>query len=129
MQTINLSKLANLIQAEKSCIKSNNSFADTHAETIDEMLQILPHGSGIDSGIKLLKDECNNDKIVFSFGFHHMNENGYYDGWTEHRLIITPSLIHGYQMKITGKDMNQIKEYLYDLFSSIFTLTDELQPA
>jgi hypothetical protein len=120
--TISLSRLANMIQAEKACRQSGNSFADTHEENIDAMLELLPHGSGIDSGVKLLKDECTNDKLVFSFGFHHMNESGYYDGWTEHKLIVTPSLIHGFSLKITGRDRNYTKEYLYDLFSSLFTL-------
>ncbi len=122
MNTINLQKLANLIQAEKSCIASNNPFADTHNETIEAMLQALPHGSGIDAGVKLEKDLCNNDKLVFSFGFHHMTESGYYDGWTEHKLIIKPSLILGYTMHITGRDRNMIKDYLQSLFSEIFTL-------
>ncbi len=129
MNTINISKLANLIQAEKACIKSNNSFADIHADNIDKMLKELPHGSGLDGGVKLEKDLCTNDKLVFSFSFHHLDENGYYDGWTDHSLIIKPSLMFGYEMKITGRDKNMIKDYLHELFSECFEINPNYHTA
>jgi hypothetical protein len=75
-----------------------------------------PSGSGIDNGT-ILDDTSKPDKLVFSFGFHHMNEAGYYDGWTEHKAIVTPSLCDSFNLRITGRDRNQIKDYLYDVFS------------
>ncbi len=58
-----------------------------------------------------------------------MDENGYYCGWTEHNLIVTPSFKFGYDMRIPGKDKNQIKEYLYQIFGEVFTITEETQLA
>jgi len=50
-----------------------------------------------------------------------MDENGYYDGWTEHQAIITPSLSWSFNLKITGKDKRGIKEYLRDLFEQVMS--------
>lgn len=72
------------------------------------------------AAITLNDEESKKDRIVFDFSFHHMDENGYYDGWTEYKLVITPSLTDGFDYKITGRDRNRIKEYLYDVFSDVF---------
>jgi len=47
-----------------------------------------------------------------------MNESGAYDGWTEHKLIVSPSLLFDLDLRITGRDRNGIKEYLHDVFSA-----------
>ena len=127
MDTINLSKLSNLIQA----INSENispDWIDTHTETIEKMCKALPHGSGIDGKCELQMENCKRDKLVFFVEFHHMDENGYYDGWTEHNIILTPSFIFGYDMRITGKDKNGIKDYLHQIFSEIFSLNSDTCP-
>lgn len=41
-----------------------------------------------------------------------------YDGWTDHTVIVTPSLRSGFDIRITGRDRNQTKEYLYEVFDS-----------
>lgn len=93
---------------------------------IELLMGNAPHGSGIDSGIQL-DDSSTAQKLVFTFGFHHMNDNGMYDGWTYHTAIVTPDLQFGYRLKITGRDRNQIKEYLHEIIS--FWLDSELPVA
>ena len=44
--------------------------------------------------------------------FHHMNDGGFYDGWTEHSVVVTPSLVYGFDTRITGRDRNDIKNYI-----------------
>lgn len=123
MQTINLKTLASKFNAWQFCKKKqNHGWEQKHEEAIEEMLKALPQGSGIDSGVKFLWDKSTPEKLIFNFGFHHMDENGYYNGWTDHTLTITPSLQFGYEIKISGRNRNQIKEYLHELFSSIFTI-------
>lgn len=123
MQTINLKTLASKFNAWQNCKASNNKeWEDKHEDAIEEMLKALPHGSGIDSGMIFLWDKSTPEKLIFNFGFHHMDANGHYDGWTDHTLTITPSLQFGYRMKISGHNRNHIKDYLRDLFSSIFTI-------
>ncbi len=130
MKKINLSKLAASFAAFQNCIKSNNQeWKNRHEDTINEMLENLPHGSGLDGKMQLDWDNSTSEKLVFYFEFHHMDNNGYYCGWTEHNLTVTPSFKFGYDMRISGKDKNQIKEYLYQLFGEVFTVTEETQLA
>lgn len=121
MQKINVKELAGKFNAFQNCVKSNNiEWKEKHEDSINAMLENLPHGSGIDAGVKFDWQSSNPEKLVFTFGFHHLNENGYYDGWTEHKAIITASLYFGIKINITGKDRNQIKDYLHDLFNEVF---------
>ena len=66
-----------------------------------------------DCTINLSKSTPN--KIVIQCDFHHMNENGYYDGWSYHTVIITPCLGYDYDIKVTGRDKGEIKDYLGNL--------------
>lgn len=128
MQRINLSRLANTLQAWKSCVASDKKvMAMSHDTAIDLMLEALPHGSGIDNGVKLDREASSNNLLVFHLSFHHMDEQGGYDGWTEHRLSVRPSFIHGYEMYISGKDRNYTKEYLQQVFDGIF-YCDPMEP-
>lgn len=76
----------------------------------------LPSGSGIDAGCEIHLEKSRPERIVIAFGFHHMDEGGYYDGWTLHDLILTPDF-GGFKIKIGGPNKNFIKGYLYDLFT------------
>jgi hypothetical protein len=53
---------------------------------------------------------------VFTCSYHHMNSDGYYDGWTEHEIIAKPSLVHGIDLEVKGRNRNEIKDYLHDTF-------------
>ena len=44
-----------------------------------------------------------------------MDEHGGYDGWTEHKIIVTPSLVYGFELRVTGKDRNDIKDYIAEV--------------
>lgn len=77
---------------------------------------VLPSGSGIDNGTKIDLDKSSPEKIVLEFGYHRMNDAGYYDGWTEHSAVIKPSLAFGLDLKITGRNRNQIKGYLHETY-------------
>ena len=77
---------------------------------------LMPSGSGIDCGTKLDLDASSEDRLVFNVSFHHMNDVGYYDGWTEHEIVVTGSLAFGIALKLSGRDRNQIKDYLYEVY-------------
>lgn len=111
-------ELASLITARQNCINSNNQeWLGRHEDRIKALVkQYMPSGSGVDCGTKLDIDASNGDKLVFTFSYHHMNDGGYYDGWTDHKAIVTPSLAFGFSMRITGRDRNQIKDYFHDIF-------------
>lgn len=116
---INVTNLSNAIAGFQQC---KEGYKQVHEDTINKLCELLPSGSGIDAGIKFLWEYSTPEKIIFSFGFHHLDDNGYYDGWTAHKIIIAPSLQHGFNIKITGRDRRYIKDYLYDLLSEYFEI-------
>jgi hypothetical protein len=84
----------------------------------DELPNHLPSGSGFDRGTFFDIEASEPKRLVFNTAFHHMNDGGYYDGWTEHSVIVTPCLVHGFTMRITGRDRNGIKEYIAQAMES-----------
>lgn len=94
----------------------NQEWFERWTETIEKETRNLPSGSGIDAGVKFDFDKSTAEKLVFHFGFHHMNDGGYYDGWNDYTLTVTPSLQFGFRAKITGANRNDIKDYLYEIF-------------
>jgi len=114
--------IATAAQARITCKeRGNNEWLEKWTETIENETANLPSGSGIDSAPKFDFEKSTPEKLIFDFGYHHMNDGGYYDGWTDHSLIVTPSLQFGFSIRITGKDRNQTKEYLYDVFHDALT--------
>jgi len=113
--------LPDFVSAWKGATECISPYKETNEEKLQSMLELLPHGSGIDSGISFEIKESTYTKLVFQFGFHHLNENGYYDGWSYHKLIIVPEF-GGFKLNITGKNRNNIKDYLYQLFQNVFTI-------
>ena len=126
MKTKVIARVYRLIQAKNSCIISKNfEWVEKHKNVLSEIAEkYLPHGSGINSGCKIDLQKSNENKIVITFGFHHMDKNGFYCGWTSHKLICRPSF-DGIDLKITGRDKNGIKEYLYEIFD--YSLNNEIE--
>lgn len=93
-----------------------------HTECIDSLVrEHMPSGSGFDYGTQFdiaAHVASPIERLVFQTAFHHMNECGMYDGWTDHKVIVRPSLQHGFTLSITGRDRNGIKEYIADVFHS-----------
>lgn len=115
--------LAQTVNAVSNCIASGNAeWRQRHEDTLAKLCRnFMPSGSGIDSGTTLDLDAClrfAGEKLIFTLGFHHMNEDGYYDGWTHHKLAVAPSLFLGPRLRFSGPDRNQIKEYLHEIYSS-----------
>ena len=80
-------------------------------------MESAPSGSGFDNGTKIDFNQSNSKCLLFFTSFHHMNENGYYTEWTEHYISIKPDLVFDIDIKISGRDENQIKDYIHDTFS------------
>lgn len=87
------------------------------AEYLDHvMANHMPRGSGVDRGTQLVLPKSNLRRLVFMCDFHHMNENGMYDGWTEHQAWVTPTFHHdGFELRMMGRNRNGIKDYLGEL--------------
>ena len=122
-------QIASLCVARRNCIESgNNEWQSNHSETLERIAKdYLPSGSGIDNGTTIDIDATSFTKIVLETSFHHMDEYGGYDGWTSHKITIKPSFL-GLDITISGKNRNDIKDYLHDVFSSCLSSEfDEIQ--
>lgn len=76
----------------------------------------LPHGSGFDSGCKLVQGLSTPEKLVFSVPFHNMDEMGGYDGWSDLKVIVKPSLLFGIRLTVTGRDYHgTLKDYVCEV--------------
>lgn len=96
--------------------RADQEWSERHKDRILAIVKAhMPSGSGFDSGTSFDFDKSSPDKMVFNTYFHHMNDVGYYDGWTEHSVIVTPAF-HGFHLRVTGKNKNDIKDYIGDVF-------------
>jgi hypothetical protein len=110
-------RLAALVGAIENCVEAKNEeWEHKHLERIHDIMETSPSGSGIDNGTSIELSKCDSKKLTFSFSYHHMNENGMYDGWTDHELVVTPSLQFGFNLRITGKNRNGVKDYFYEIY-------------
>lgn len=101
--------------------EDNISFKDMWAPVLDEVNARLPSGSGSDSGSRFDVDASKPGRLVFKTSFHHMDGYGYYDGWTEHLVIVTPSFEHGFEIRVTGRNKNEIKDYIAEQFQEVLS--------
>lgn len=119
--------MANRLIAWHNCHKSSvmEEFVrilnlQKHEDRLDELVrEYLPSGSGFDNGTKLNYDRSTPDKLVFETSFHHMDNHGGYDGWTEHVVVVRPSLAHGFVVDVTGRNRNDVKTYIVETFNHV----------
>lgn len=94
-----------------------DGMAHTIRVQLDQLARdFLPSGSGCDAGTDIVWEDMRPNRLVLNVPFHHMDENGFYDDWTYHKVTIRPCLQFGFTMKIDGRNRNEIKDYLADLF-------------
>lgn len=110
--------IANRIQSINNCIENNNvEWLEKHKAKLYELVKNqMPSGSGFNNGTGIAVHMSDPNRLVFFTSFHHMNDCGFYDGWTEHKVIVTPDLSHGFNLRITGRDRNEIKDYIHEVF-------------
>jgi hypothetical protein len=123
-------EIASKLIAIENCKRwGNGEWECKHSEKLEKIIKDGPWGSGIDEGVELDHCRSNVDRLVFTTAFHHMNENGCYDGWTNHEVIVKACLFNGVSIRITGRNRNDIKGYLADLFHSWLTEDVDLASA
>lgn len=117
-------RLAGLVVAASNAQRNDNpAWADRHVAAAEALAkEHLPSGSGFDAGSQIDWNKSRPDCLVIETSFHHMTENGFYDGWTSHTVLIRPSLAFGLDVRVTGRNRNDIKEYIADCFHNALTL-------
>ena len=113
-------KLYQLFDKHITGSRAKPPYNEHHLDRLEELLYKLPAGSGIDAGTTIAFEECKRDKIVFNSAFDVMDNNGYYDGWIEFKVVVTPSFT-GFDLKIKPLQRktyfnNYLHDYVFDLF-------------
>lgn len=98
-----------------------------HDEFYRLVKEHLPSGSGFDSGTTIDIGHVTSQAMSFGTSFHHMDEHGAYDGWTDHVVRIRATF-GGFDLQVTGRDRNSIKDYIADIFTQALTQEVEYQP-
>lgn len=102
-----------------SCIKlENNEWKEKWEDEINKIIDSLPHGSGIDGKTEFNFEESKKHKLIINSGYHRMDENGFYDGWVDFKVIIQPGWdCPNINIKGNfGKKYDILKNYLEELF-------------
>jgi len=118
MRTTLIQAITSTHEARENCKRSGNAeWSAKHAEVLRHLCTFLPSGSGIDNGTTVV--EIDERRVKLSCSFHHMTE-GSYDGWTEHTIRVVPSW-QGIEVKVTGRNCDDIIEYLHDVYYCALT--------
>ena len=96
--------------------KGNEEWQQAWRELLEQCEELLPSGSGFDSGTRI--EHASSSKIVLRTAYHHMID-GYYDGWTEHTVTVVPNLVYGFDLRVSGRNRNDVKEYIADVFFDV----------
>lgn len=106
------SRVRTIIWHDKNDMSSGSDPYTRNVEEVERLCKaFMPSGSGFDVGTKLLLDDSKPGRLVFQTSFHHMNDAGMYDGWTEHRVYAIAEH-DGMDIVVGGRDRNQIKDYI-----------------
>ena len=119
--------LASAIDARTRCENTGNS--EWFARWTDLIERIertrLPSGSGFDNGTTVDLDKSSGERLVLNTSFHHMNEDGYYDGWTDHTITVKGSLVFGFDIRVSGRNRNDIKGYISEVFQNCLDTVED----
>ena len=93
--------LATAISSRDNCKEAgNDEWFERHSERIEAIMSTAPSGSGFDRGTEL-DEKSTPEKLLFHFGYHHMDENGYYTHWTHHHVHVKASMLFEFSVRIT----------------------------
>ena len=114
--------MATLIEEIANCVdacvylEAQERYSSLHSSpwySLDYWERRLPRDAGLRSCIDRW---CGgSDRVVIYVRFRHC------EGWTEHKLVITPSF-GGLNIYVDGSDLNNVKNYLIELFSEVLRL-------
>lgn len=105
-----------------SIMEENYELQDKCKEVIIKIIDSLPHGSGIDGDTTFDFEHSTKHKLIINSSYHCMDNNGYYDGWINFKIIIEPGWVSPrINLKcrngsIFRKKYYFLKEYILDLF-------------
>jgi hypothetical protein len=121
--------LARTIQARQNCniinpIPETREWFVKHSGHVCKLVsEHMPSGSGFDNGTKIDLDASHVNKIVLHTSYRHRAIDP--DEWTEHIVTVTPDLASGFTLRVSGRNRNDIKDYIAETFAHALEQTIE----
>ena len=121
--------VASVVQAMRNCqtridfatsdseVEWARTWYDRHEQVLEFLMTEAPSGSGFNSGTRIVIEQSSDAKLAFYTSFHHMSEHGYYTGVTDHKVLARASFVYGTEITVSGRNHNDIKPYIADVFS------------
>lgn len=81
----------------------------------DMLEKLLPIGNGIEKECEISL-KSTKKRIVIDTAYRHPNDSYETSRLTNHQIIITPSFEEEINIRVTGKNVDNIKEYLHEVF-------------
>lgn len=115
-----IARISQTLQQRRRLLREGRQHTDVFrnsTEVLRALEKHLPSGGGLDKGgtiaeeLFLLETRC----IVFYTSFHHMNEGGFYDGWTQHKVKVRPDF-DGIRVDVTGRNRNGILDHIAETY-------------
>lgn len=85
-------------------------------EELVMLQELLPIGNGINYGCVISLKKSTEKRIVIYTAYWHPNDSYETSRWTHHQIVITPSFEREINIRVTGKNVDNIKEYLQEVF-------------
>ena len=97
------------------------SYIISKNEQMEDLVKnYLPSGSGFDGDISI-DEKSTDEKIIIHVEYHHMDINGFYDGWSTFKVIITASMAYNYCMQVKGESV--VRKYFYHVGFDDFVIS------
>lgn len=108
--------------AMKNCQDTGNHEWESYWRDVIRTIEKewLPSGSGFDSGTTF-DGELKDGALSFVTAFHHMNEVGMYNGWTNHHVTVRPTFTRDLDIYVHGRNRNGIKDFIAEQFHHALT--------
>lgn len=105
--------------ARDNCVTSGNTEWEVRWRArLDKLVDHVPTWSGMP--LRLSGIEIKQDAIRYEVSYHHMNQTGHYDGWTEHTVTVRPAF-GGVVVRISNRDRNGVKDDIHEAVEYAFT--------
>ena len=76
-----------------------------------KLQKLLPIGNGIEAKSVILIKSTEKRIVIDTAYWHELRQE-----WTDHQIVITPSFEGEINIRVTGKNVDNIKSYLHDVF-------------
>lgn len=121
-QTTVIAAIATQCDRIHNCERSPNVNTEANVKDAKDLIAYfekayLPQGSGFDRGCTVDTRMSGIDRVVIDAPFHHMDENGYYCGWADYKVVVKMTFL-GLSVSVT-RGRKDHREYVRQVFERV----------